>query len=116
MLSAKCASQFVGDLGLAIKHARLDCGLTQEALAERVGISWNYLGAIEREVKTPKLTTLVRIINVLEVSADDVMLDVLRVGRKAQCTKLEEKLQSLPEKKQEKLLRILDFLIEEERK
>lgn len=27
----------------------------------------------------------------LEVSADDVMLDVLRVGRKARCIKLEEK-------------------------
>ena len=63
--------------------------MTQEALAERVEISWNYLGAIEREVKTPKLATLVKIINALEVSAD---------------------------KKQDKILRILDFLIEEERK
>lgn len=89
--------------------------MTQEALAERVGISWNYLGAIEREVKTPKLETLVRIINVLKVSADDVMLDVLCVGRKVRCTKLEEKLQSLPKEKQDKILRILDFLIEEER-
>ena len=79
------------------------------------GGSWNYLGAIEREVKTPKLATLVKIINALEVSADDVMLDVLRVGRKARCTKLEEKLQSLPKEKQDKILRILDFLIEEER-
>lgn len=65
--------------------------MTQEALAERVGISWNYLGAIEREVKTPKLTTLVRIINVLEVSADDVMLDVVLVSRKVRYTKLEDR-------------------------
>ena len=66
-------------------------------------------------MKTPKLATLVKIINTLEVSADDVMLDVLRVGRKARCTKLKEKLQSLPKEKQDKILRILDFLIEEER-
>ena len=92
-------------LGKRIQKCREEAGMTQEALAERVGISWNYLGAIEREVKTPKL----------EVSADDVMLDVLRVGRKARCTKLEEKLQSLPDMKQDKILRILDFLIEEER-
>lgn len=65
--------------------------MTQEALAERVGISWNYLGAIEREVKTPKLTILVRIINVLEVSADDVMLDVVLVSRKVRYTKLEDR-------------------------
>ena len=102
-------------LGKRIQKCREEAGMTQEALAERVGISWNYLGAIEREVKTPKLDTLVKIINALEVSADDVMLDVLCVGRKVRCTKLEEKLQSLPKEKQDKILRILDFLIEEER-
>ena len=30
-------------LGIAIKKARMDCGLTQEALAERAGISCRYL-------------------------------------------------------------------------
>lgn len=33
--------------GLALKNARMDCGLTQEALAERAGISCRYLIAIE---------------------------------------------------------------------
>lgn len=103
-------------LGKRIQKCREEAGMTQEELAERVGISWNYLGAIEREVKTPKLETLVRIINALEVSADDVMLDVIRVGRKAKCTKLEEQIQNLPEKSQEKLLRIIEFLIKEEEK
>lgn len=103
-------------LGKRIQKCREEAGMTQEELAERVGISWNYLGAIEREVKTPKLETLVRIINALEVSADDVMLDVILVGRKARCTKLEEQIQNLPEKSQEKLLRIIEFLIKEEGK
>lgn len=35
--------------GLAVKNARLDCDLTQEALAEQVGISCRYLIAIENE-------------------------------------------------------------------
>ena len=103
-------------LGKRIQKYREKAGMTQEVLAEQVGVSWNHLGAIERGVKTPKLETLVRIINVLEVSADDVMLDVLRVGRKAQYTRIEEKLQRLPKEKQDKILRILDFLIEEEEK
>ena len=103
-------------LGKRIQKYREKAGMTQEVLAEQVGVSWNHLGAIERGVKTPKLETLVRIINVLEVYADDVMLDVLRVGRKAQCTRIEEKLQRLPKEKQDKILRILDFLIEEEEK
>ena len=103
-------------LGKRIQKCREEAGMTQEVIGIYAPVLENYLGAIEREVKTPKLATLVKIINALEVSADDVMLDVLRVGRKARCTKLEEKLQSLPDKKQEKILRILDFLIEEERK
>ena len=94
-------------LGKRIQKYREKAVMTQEVLAEQVGVSWNHLGAIERGVKTPKLETLVRIINVLEVSADDVMLDVLRVGRKAQCTRIEEKLQRLPKEKQDKILRIL---------
>ncbi|MEY8507175.1 helix-turn-helix transcriptional regulator [Lachnospiraceae bacterium 42-17] len=101
-------------LGKRIQKCREQKGMTQEALAEKVGISWNYLGAIEREVKTPKLDTLVRIINALEVSADDVMLDVIAVGRKARCTKLEEMIQKLPEANQEKIMRIIEFLITEE--
>ena len=41
--------------GTAIKNARMDCGLTQEALAEQAGISCRYLIAIENEGKIPKL-------------------------------------------------------------
>ena len=33
--------------GLAIKNARIDCGLTQETLEEMAGISCRYLIAIE---------------------------------------------------------------------
>lgn len=41
-----------------IQKCREEAGMTQEALVERVWISWNYLGAIEREVKTPKLAII----------------------------------------------------------
>ena len=43
--------------GLAIKNARIDCGLTQETLAEMAGISCRYLIAIENEGRIPKLPT-----------------------------------------------------------
>lgn len=56
--------------GLAIKNARLDCGLTQEALAERAGISCRYLIAIENEGRIPKLPTVYRLIHSLHISAD----------------------------------------------
>ncbi len=66
----------MGDLheyfGLAIKNARLDCGLTQEALTERAGISCRYLIAIENEGRIPKLPTVYRLIHSLHISADRI--------------------------------------------
>lgn len=56
--------------GLAIKNARLDCGLTQEALAERAGISCRYLIAMENEGRIPKLPAVYRLIHSLHISAD----------------------------------------------
>lgn len=58
--------------GFAVKNARLDCGLTQEALAERAGISCRYLIAIENEGRIPKLPTVYRLIHSLHVSADRI--------------------------------------------
>lgn len=59
-------------LGLTIKNARLDCGLTQETLAERAGISCRYLIAIENEGRIPKLPTVYRLIHSLHISADRI--------------------------------------------
>ncbi len=58
--------------GIAIKNARLDCGLTQEALAERAGISCRYLIAIENEGKIPKLPAVYRLIHSMHISADRI--------------------------------------------
>ncbi|NBH32561.1 XRE family transcriptional regulator [Clostridiaceae bacterium] len=58
--------------GLAIKNARMDCGLTQEALAERAGISCRYLIAIENEGRIPKLPTVYRLIHSLHISEDRI--------------------------------------------
>lgn len=58
--------------GLAVKNARLDCGLTQEALAERVGISCRYLIAIENEGRMPKLPIIYQLIHSMHISADQI--------------------------------------------
>lgn len=58
--------------GLVIKNARMNCGLTQEALAEQAGISCHYLIAIENEGRIPKLPTVYRLIHSLHSSADRI--------------------------------------------
>ena len=83
-------------IGRRIQAYREGMGLKQEELAEQVELSCNYLGAIEREVKTPSLDTLIRIINALEVSADEILEDVIYYGVHTKCSRLEEKMRNLP--------------------
>ncbi len=54
-------------LGKRIKTLREKAHLTQEKLAERSGISLDYLGKIEVNINKPGLKTLIKVSNALEV-------------------------------------------------
>lgn len=56
------------DLGLRVRDARKAKHLTQEQLAEKVGISASFMGHIERGTRIASIDTLVSLCNVLEVS------------------------------------------------
>ena len=51
-------------LGVLLQQARLEKGLTQEQLAERVGTNKGYISKIENNIKEARLSTLQRIIEV----------------------------------------------------
>jgi transcriptional regulator with XRE-family HTH domain len=57
-------------LGAVIKTARLNKGLTQEQLAEKVGIGARHIMGIENEGKYPSYEVLSNLIQVLDISAD----------------------------------------------
>ncbi len=65
------------DLGLRIRRIRKEKELTQFALAEEVGVSSNFLGDVERGIKSPSLDTIVCIANVLDVSLDYLLFESL---------------------------------------
>ena len=54
-------------LGQRIKQLRENAHLTQEKLAEKSGISLDYLGKIEVIINKPGLKTLIKISNALEL-------------------------------------------------
>ena len=64
-------------IGRRIKVARERKGLTQEQLAEMVDLSPMHMSVLERGVKPPKLETLIRIANALDVTADILLQDLL---------------------------------------
>ena len=71
-----------GSIGKQIRDYRLKKNLRQEDLAEKVNVSPNYIGMIERDEKIPALDTFVDILNVLDASADIVLSSVLKNGYK----------------------------------
>ena len=103
-------------IGTRIKAGRVTAGLTQERLAEKVGISSTYLSAIECNVKDPKLATFIKIANAIGASADDLLADVLNVKQYEQNIERGERIRKLQLKEQNKSYRMLDVMIEEAEK
>ena len=62
-------------LGQRIREQRKKKGWTMDKLAEKVNLSVNYVGDLERGVKTPSLETFIRIVEALDVSADVLIRD-----------------------------------------
>ena len=60
-------------IGKNIRKFRLVKKLRQEDLAERTGLTANYIGMVERGEKIPSLETFIKILNALGVSGDMVL-------------------------------------------
>lgn len=62
-------------VGSKIKHLREIKGWTQQALADRAGVSRSYLGELERDVSQPTISVLKRIADAFEVPLDMFLED-----------------------------------------
>lgn len=60
-------------VGKRIRSYRKQAHMTQEALAERIHVSSNFVGNIERGVGTPSATTLFRICLALDITMKDLL-------------------------------------------
>lgn len=67
-------------IGKNIRKYRLMKKYRQEDLAERAGLTTNYIGMVERGEKIPSLETFIKILNALEVSSDMILADVFGYG------------------------------------
>lgn len=99
-------------IGKRIQEYRKKKGLTQEQLAEKVGLSTNYISAVERGVNALNLDKLVEVMNCLECSADEIFVDVLNNSCEIKVSLLTEQISSLPKDEQERIFTIIQTLIE----
>lgn len=63
--------------GKRIREGREKLGYTQFQLAERIGVSQNFLGDIERGIKLPSLSKLILLSNELKISLDVLFTESL---------------------------------------
>ena len=99
-------------IGRRIKAAREKKGMTQEQLAEWVELSPMHVSVIERGVKLPKLETLINIANVLDVSADVLLQDVVKTQTKLYSSEASELIRKLPRDDQRRVLEALRSFVE----
>ena len=98
-------------IGKNIRKFRLERKLRQEDLAEKTGLSVNYIGMIERGEKMPALDTFIGILNALGVSADMVLADVVDTGYVIKSSMLSEKLNVLSPDDRQKIYDVIETMI-----
>ena len=101
----------MNSIGKNIRQYRIEKKMRQEDLAEKTDLSPNYVGMIERGEKIPSLETLIAILNVLEVSADMVLCDVLTKGYSVKSSIFGDKISKLSKEDQEMVYDIVDTII-----
>ena len=102
-------------IGKHIRNYREAKGWRQEDFAERIGLSVTYTGMIERGEKVPKLETFITIANVLEVSADMLLADVLSTGYHVKSSKMTEEISALSPTEKERIYSVVNTLIQFEK-
>ena len=99
-------------VGQRIKAAREKKHLTQEDLAALIEISPTHVSVIERGTKIPRMDTFVAIANVLEVSADSLLVDVIDHAAVSVASELSAAIDNLPHDEQMRILKVIDVLLD----
>lgn len=99
------------NMGSNIRTARMRADLTQEKLAEIIGVTPQYLSDLERGLVGTSIPTLVKICRKLNVSADFILFGRNRENEYAYST-LIEKIQRLPKYKADLVERNLNLFFE----
>lgn len=63
-------------LGLNIREARSEKGLSQEELAHKAGLDRSYVGDIERGERNPTVVSLLKLARALGMSVSDFVIDI----------------------------------------
>lgn len=89
-------------IGKRVKQARERLGITQEDLAEKTGLTTNYISTVERGMSFPRCEKLIILLNGLEHSGE------------AKASELSKKIADLPPEAQKRILQMVELMIQQE--
>lgn len=98
-------------IGANIRMVRLQKKLRQEDLAEKAGLTPNYIGAIERGEKVPSLEALIAIMNALGTSANIIFQDVVEVDYIVKTSLLSDKIDKLSKENKENVYAVIETMV-----
>lgn len=98
--------------GSNVQHYRKKRGLTQEQFAELIEMSQSNLSAIECGTRLPSFEMLIRIIDVLDVTVDDLLEGIIKKGYKSKINRLSYELENLSTEGRNQILAVVETMIE----
>lgn len=98
-------------IGSRLREARNMVKLTQEQLAEKVGIGTTYISDIERGAKFPSLSLFIKIVDALGVSSDYILRGEIEAGKNCVYDDITKKLDGLSPKQRLAVAELIDTYI-----
>ncbi len=98
-------------IGSRLREARSMVKLTQEQLAEKVGIGTTYISDIERGAKFPSLSLFIKIVDALGVSSDFILRGEIEAGKNCVYDDITKKLDGLTPKQRLGVAELIDAYI-----
>ena len=100
-------------LGQQLQLFREKANKSQEELAEYVGVSVTSISNIERGANYPSFENFIKILNFIGASPNAVMFDIVDNAQISKAGELWDKMKVLDVDKRNKILQIVEILIEE---
>lgn len=98
-------------IGSRLREARNMVKMTQEQLAEKLGIGTTYISDIERGAKFPSLNLFIKIVDALGVSSDYILRGEIEAGKNCVYDDITKKLDGLTPKQRLAVAELIETYI-----
>ena len=99
-------------LGQKLQHYREKAGISQEDLANHIGVSITSISNIERGANYPSFENFIKILNYIGVAPNSVMVDIVDCAQISRASELWNEMKGLSAEKKEQIFKIIEILLE----